>query len=184
MFQADRCRVLAAECRELALAAGNAAETTLLTNLALSWSRIANQTSGRAIALSCVRWPRPPSFARVWAGVCRVRTRVACGRLREIGDRSGSSRPRGGPPQGLGGGLIGCARRWMRVLLLMARRIGRILECALGWIAKLRLIPVRAEPIAVYRQQVVSGRTGLRRSSKDSFSTIGEAAVRKVGPSS
>jgi hypothetical protein len=52
MFQADRCRVLAAECRELALAAGNAAEKTLLTNLALSWSRIANQTSGRAIALS------------------------------------------------------------------------------------------------------------------------------------
>jgi hypothetical protein len=44
MFQADRCRVLAAECRELALAAGNAAEKTLLTNLALSWSRIANQT--------------------------------------------------------------------------------------------------------------------------------------------
>jgi hypothetical protein len=44
MFQADRCRVLAAECRELALAAENAAEKTLLTNLALSWSRIANQT--------------------------------------------------------------------------------------------------------------------------------------------
>src|SRR6202043_1620941 len=144
MFQADRCRVLAAECRELALAAGKAAEKTLLSNLALSWSRIANQTSGRAIALSCVRWPRPPSFARVWAGVCRVRTRVACGRLREIGDRSGSSRPRGGPPQGLGGGLIGCARRWMRVFLLMTRRIGRILECAFGWIAKLRSIPALA----------------------------------------
>jgi hypothetical protein len=32
----------------------------------------------------------------------------------------------------------------MRVFLLMTRRIGRILECAFGWIAKLRLIPALA----------------------------------------
>jgi hypothetical protein len=44
MFQADRCRALAAECRELALATENAREKTLLTNLALSWSKLANQT--------------------------------------------------------------------------------------------------------------------------------------------
>jgi hypothetical protein len=66
MFQADRCRVLAAECRELALAAGNAAEKTLLTNLVLSWSRIANQTSGRAIAL--MREMATASFVRPGLG--------------------------------------------------------------------------------------------------------------------
>jgi hypothetical protein len=44
MLQADRCRMLAAECHQLALAARNATEKTLLTNLALSWSRLANQT--------------------------------------------------------------------------------------------------------------------------------------------
>jgi hypothetical protein len=44
MFQADRCRTLAAECRQLALAARNETEKTLLTNLALSWNRLANQT--------------------------------------------------------------------------------------------------------------------------------------------
>ena len=44
MFQADRCRVLAAECRQLALAAENEVEKNLLTNLAFSWNRIANQT--------------------------------------------------------------------------------------------------------------------------------------------
>jgi hypothetical protein len=44
MFRADRCRALAAECRELALAADNAAEKALLPNLAFSWNRIANQT--------------------------------------------------------------------------------------------------------------------------------------------
>jgi hypothetical protein len=36
--------MLAAECHQLALAARNATEKTLLTNLALSWSRLANQT--------------------------------------------------------------------------------------------------------------------------------------------
>ena len=44
MFQADRCRALAAECRELALATENAREKTILTNLAFSWKRLANQT--------------------------------------------------------------------------------------------------------------------------------------------
>jgi hypothetical protein len=44
MLQADQCRLQAAECRQLALAARNAAEKTLLTNLARSWNRIANQT--------------------------------------------------------------------------------------------------------------------------------------------
>jgi hypothetical protein len=44
MFQADRCRALAAECRRLALAAGNEREKTMLTNLALSWNKLANQT--------------------------------------------------------------------------------------------------------------------------------------------
>jgi hypothetical protein len=44
MFQADRCRALAAECRELALATENAREKTILNNLAFSWKRLANQT--------------------------------------------------------------------------------------------------------------------------------------------
>ena len=44
MFQAARCRTLAAECRKLALATENAREKTLLTNLAFSWNRLANQT--------------------------------------------------------------------------------------------------------------------------------------------
>jgi hypothetical protein len=44
MFQADRCRALAAECRQLAMQAENTAEKTLLTNLSLSWRRLANQT--------------------------------------------------------------------------------------------------------------------------------------------
>jgi hypothetical protein len=44
MFQADRCRALAAECRQLALATENSVEKTLLTNLAFRWNRIANQT--------------------------------------------------------------------------------------------------------------------------------------------
>jgi hypothetical protein len=44
MLQADHCRMRAAECRQLALAARNATEKTLLTNLARSWKRIANQT--------------------------------------------------------------------------------------------------------------------------------------------
>jgi hypothetical protein len=43
-FQADRCRVLAGECRQLALLSETEIEKTLLTNLSLSWNRIANQT--------------------------------------------------------------------------------------------------------------------------------------------
>jgi hypothetical protein len=43
-FQADRCRELAAECRQLALAAENKNEKSLLTNLAHSWSNLAYQT--------------------------------------------------------------------------------------------------------------------------------------------
>jgi hypothetical protein len=43
-FQADRCRELAAECRQLALAAENKNEKSLLTNLANSWSNLAYQT--------------------------------------------------------------------------------------------------------------------------------------------
>jgi hypothetical protein len=74
MFQADRCRVLAAECRELALAAGNAAEKTLLTNLALSWSRIANQTDRYVEFLNrCSRSPpcrRPPIVAVTLTPMC------------------------------------------------------------------------------------------------------------------
>jgi hypothetical protein len=44
VFQAERCRALGAECRQLALAAENKIEKTFLANLALSWNRIANQT--------------------------------------------------------------------------------------------------------------------------------------------
>jgi hypothetical protein len=44
MFQADHCRVLAAECRDLALAARSRVEKALLTDLAGCWSRLANQT--------------------------------------------------------------------------------------------------------------------------------------------
>jgi hypothetical protein len=44
MFNADRCRLLAAKCRRLASLSENALEKRLLTNLALSWNRLANQT--------------------------------------------------------------------------------------------------------------------------------------------
>jgi hypothetical protein len=44
LFQADCCRVLAAECRRLALMSETALEKTLPTNLAFGWNRIANQT--------------------------------------------------------------------------------------------------------------------------------------------
>jgi hypothetical protein len=44
LFQAERCRTLAAECRQLALAAESKIEKTYLTNLAFSWNRLANQT--------------------------------------------------------------------------------------------------------------------------------------------
>jgi hypothetical protein len=44
LFQADRCRALGAECHQLALAVESEIEKTLLTNLALSWNRLANQT--------------------------------------------------------------------------------------------------------------------------------------------
>jgi hypothetical protein len=39
-YQADRCRELAAECRQLALEAENKNEKSLLTNLAHSWSNL------------------------------------------------------------------------------------------------------------------------------------------------
>jgi hypothetical protein len=41
---ADHCRAIAAECRQLALAAESEIEKTLLTNLVFSWNRLANQT--------------------------------------------------------------------------------------------------------------------------------------------
>jgi hypothetical protein len=44
LFQADRCRALGDECRQLALAAQSELEKSFLTNLALSWNRLANQT--------------------------------------------------------------------------------------------------------------------------------------------
>ncbi|MDQ1487458.1 MAG: hypothetical protein QOJ62_3151 [Actinomycetota bacterium] len=44
LFQAKRCRALGAECRQLALASESKREKTFLTNLALSWNRLANQT--------------------------------------------------------------------------------------------------------------------------------------------
>jgi hypothetical protein len=44
LFQAERCRTLAVECRQLALAAESKLEKTFLTNLAFSWNRLANQT--------------------------------------------------------------------------------------------------------------------------------------------
>ena len=44
LFQAERCRALGAECHQLALASESKLEKTFLTNLALSWNRLANQT--------------------------------------------------------------------------------------------------------------------------------------------
>jgi hypothetical protein len=44
LFQAERCRALGVECRQLALAAESEIEKTFLTNLAFSWKRLANQT--------------------------------------------------------------------------------------------------------------------------------------------
>jgi hypothetical protein len=42
-FEAERCRALAAECRQLALAAESKIEKTILTNLAFGWNRLANE---------------------------------------------------------------------------------------------------------------------------------------------
>jgi hypothetical protein len=44
LLQAERCRALAAECRQLSLAAESKIEKAFLTNLAFSWNRLANQT--------------------------------------------------------------------------------------------------------------------------------------------
>jgi hypothetical protein len=44
LFQAERCRALGAECRQLALAVESNIEKTFLTNLAFSWNRLANET--------------------------------------------------------------------------------------------------------------------------------------------
>jgi hypothetical protein len=44
LFQAERCRALSAECHQLALASESKLEKAFLTNLALSWKRLANQT--------------------------------------------------------------------------------------------------------------------------------------------
>jgi hypothetical protein len=44
LFQAKLCRSLGAECRQLAMASESKREKSFLTNLALSWNRIANQT--------------------------------------------------------------------------------------------------------------------------------------------
>jgi hypothetical protein len=44
LFQAERCRALGDECRELGLAAESKLEKSFLTNLAFSWQRLANQT--------------------------------------------------------------------------------------------------------------------------------------------
>jgi DnaJ-class molecular chaperone len=44
LFKADRCRALSDECRGLALVSEDEHEKNLLTNLSLSWNRIANQT--------------------------------------------------------------------------------------------------------------------------------------------
>jgi hypothetical protein len=44
LFRAERCRALQAECLQLALASESKLEKTFLTNLALSWNRLANQT--------------------------------------------------------------------------------------------------------------------------------------------
>jgi hypothetical protein len=44
LFKADRCRALSVECRSLALLSEDGIEKTLLTNLSLSWNRLANQT--------------------------------------------------------------------------------------------------------------------------------------------
>jgi hypothetical protein len=44
IFKADYCRLLAAECRQSALLSVNVVEKAHLTNLALSWTKIATQT--------------------------------------------------------------------------------------------------------------------------------------------
>jgi hypothetical protein len=48
LFKADRCRALSDECRSLALLSEDEIEKTILTNLSLSWNRIANQTDRHA----------------------------------------------------------------------------------------------------------------------------------------
>ena len=44
LFQAEHCRAMAAECCQLALRSEDKSGKTMLTNLALSWNRLANQT--------------------------------------------------------------------------------------------------------------------------------------------
>ena len=59
LFQAERCRALAAECRQLALAAKSKIEKTFLTNLAFSWNRLANQTDRYVEYLKTLKAPAP-----------------------------------------------------------------------------------------------------------------------------
>jgi hypothetical protein len=61
LFQAERCRALAAECRHLGLATDNEIEKTFLTNLAFSWDRLANQTDRYVEFLKTPRAKRPPN---------------------------------------------------------------------------------------------------------------------------
>jgi hypothetical protein len=44
LLKADRCRAMADECRGLASFSEDEVEKTLLTNLSVSWNRLANQT--------------------------------------------------------------------------------------------------------------------------------------------
>jgi len=44
IFEPDRCRALVDECHQLASLSETALEKKLLTNMALSWNRLANQT--------------------------------------------------------------------------------------------------------------------------------------------
>jgi hypothetical protein len=52
LLKAERCRAMADECRNLALVSEDQHEKTLLTNLSLSWNRIANQTDRYAEFMS------------------------------------------------------------------------------------------------------------------------------------
>jgi hypothetical protein len=64
LFQAERCRALGAECRQLALVAESELEKTFLTNLALSWNRLANQTDRYVEFLKNSRKNEGEAFAR------------------------------------------------------------------------------------------------------------------------
>src|ERR1700733_3462023 len=93
LFQAERCRALAVECRQLALAAESKIEKTFLTNLAFSWNRLANQTDRYVEFLKTLTSEKEYQPSKELTLFCKATAAVILfcltGLIREIGDGRG-----------------------------------------------------------------------------------------------